>query len=83
MITIAKGIPIIGNKIVSKENSFLLSNLNRVKNIKNRTGEKSNKPNSVEKIIIAKDLNVKIIKSKLKYESKFVYSKNPIGELSL
>ncbi len=75
--------PMIGNKIVIKENSFLYSNLNKEKNMKNKTGEKNNNPNSVEKIIIANDLIVKVIKSKLKYESKFVYSKKPIGVLSL
>ena len=73
----------IGNKIVIKENSFLYSNLNKEKNMKNKTGEKNNNPNSVEKINIANDLIVKVIKSKLKYESKFVYSKKPIGVLSL
>ena len=66
-----------------KENSFLYSILNREENMKNKTGEKNNKPNSVEKIIIANDLIVNVIKSKLKYESKFVYSKKPIGALSL
>ena len=60
----------IGNKIVIKENSFLYSNLNREKNMKNNTGEKNNNPNSVEKIIIANDLIVKVIKSKLKFKKK-------------